>query len=258
MPDKNDKPKYNLAAARSFISRWLASRQGQLSQNMGGAGVPEVKREYARQIGRMYDTPVYDNIPDMMYGYTKDRIMGLQDGSDEKNRRIRHINGIRAVIEDDNKMGGIRVSDPSTQSQMIYMTGRTVDGRGPQSGLVHELSHSLGKPGYTYSLSKPQEKAIHDIMRGRMSGAMRNPLLRPYDETYPENPTEIYSRLMEFRYNNNLDPSKRYTLDEIKELRNNSKDAGLFDRYTDEVMLELLNNIASATDLKPNNGYERA
>lgn len=38
-------------------------------------------------------------------------------------------------------------------------------------------------------------------------------------DDYLDNPSEIYSRLMEFRYNNNLDPNHEYTLEEVQELR---------------------------------------
>lgn len=38
-------------------------------------------------------------------------------------------------------------------------------------------------------------------------------------DDYLDNPSEIYSRLMEFRYNNNLDPNHEYTLKEVQELR---------------------------------------
>lgn len=40
-----------------------------------------------------------------------------------------------------------------------------------------------------------------------------------YDE-YLDKPSEIYSRLMELRFNNNLDPNHEYTLEEVQELRN--------------------------------------
>lgn len=40
-----------------------------------------------------------------------------------------------------------------------------------------------------------------------------------YDD-YLDKPSEIYSRLMELRFNNNLDPNHEYTLEEVQELRN--------------------------------------
>lgn len=39
-------------------------------------------------------------------------------------------------------------------------------------------------------------------------------------DDYLDKPSEIYSRLMELRYNNNLDPNHEYTLEEVRELRN--------------------------------------
>lgn len=40
------------------------------------------------------------------------------------------------------------------------------------------------------------------------------------DDDYLDKPSEIYSRLMELRFNNNLDPNHEYTLEEVQELRN--------------------------------------
>lgn len=37
-----------------------------------------------------------------------------------------------------------------------------------------------------------------------------------YDD-YLDKPSEIYSRLMELRFNNNLDPNHEYTLEEVQE-----------------------------------------
>ena len=51
---------------------------------------------------------------------------------------------------------------------------------------------------------------------------------------------------MEFRYNNNIDPSKIWTLDDIINLRNdkNKKDSDIFSRYSDEFILRLFNEVA--------------
>lgn len=49
---------------------------------------------------------------------------------------------------------------------------------------------------------------------------------------------------MEFRSLNSLDPKKKYTLDDITKMRNTAKDRQLLNRYSDEIMLKLLNEIA--------------
>lgn len=63
-------------------------------------------------------------------------------------------------------------------------------------------------------------------------------------DSYLDNSEEVYSRLMEFRSLNSLDPKKKYTLDDITKMRNTAKDRQLLNRYSDEIMLKLLNEIA--------------
>lgn len=66
------------------------------------------------------------------------------------------------------------------------------------------------------------------------------------DLNYWDTDGEIYGRLGLFRFNNKIDPSHTYTLEEIKQMRNNPdiKDEDLFSRYTDEFILHLLNDVA--------------
>ena len=63
-------------------------------------------------------------------------------------------------------------------------------------------------------------------------------------QDYLDEPTEIYSRLMQLRYDNNINPKKIWTLDDIKKLRKNVKDYRIFSRYSDEFILKLFNEVA--------------
>lgn len=71
-----------------------------------------------------------------------------------------------------------------------------------------------------------------------------------YDE-YLDDVNEIYSRLMQIRYNNNLDPRHHYTIKEIQDLRrkgklNLPKSDGL-ERYTDKFIQHLFNEVADGS-----------
>lgn len=74
-----------------------------------------------------------------------------------------------------------------------------------------------------------------------------------YDDYY-DDPEEVYSRLMEFRYANNLDPSKKYTIEQIRKMKDygdggsswpeGKRPLDLLDRYDDKSLLWLINELA--------------
>lgn len=97
-----------------------------------------------------------------------------------------------------------------------------------------------------------------------------DPFYRTSDyNSYFEDPDEIRSRLMEFRYYNKIDPQHTFTLDEIQDMRKRAKnifdylesynqkgsvykspndgdivDFNLFERYDDNTLLRLFNEVA--------------
>lgn len=87
---------------------------------------------------------------------------------------------------------------------------------------LHETTHSLN--------ATPQAEMISRQI--------------PMNDEYWDDPNEIYSRLMEFRKTNNLDPKKNYNIDEIKEFKLKAKSDNLFDRYTPKQLHFLLNRVA--------------
>lgn len=72
--------------------------------------------------------------------------------------------------------------------------------------------------------------------------------------SYYDDPDEINSRIMEFRYNNKLDPNKKYTIEEIKKMKDSgdAKDlwgpegrpTDILNRYDDKTLLWLINELA--------------
>lgn len=111
---------------------------------------------------------------------------------------------------------------------------------------THENTHALAYRDAVYGPSTAQSRRIADRMNtgeSLMEGV-------EYDD-YIDDANEIYSRLMEFRRENNLDPKKKYTKDDIKSFRekyknkNDDNDSyGVIDRYNDDFLLFLLNDIA--------------
>lgn len=99
---------------------------------------------------------------------------------------------------------------------------------------VHELTHSMG--------ANPQlDMLLHDENLPRKNlreGIEKSSYLDSYQEVYP--------RLMELRRFLNLDPKKRdYNAKDLEEMRKKVGNTNLLDRYSDEYLLNLLNNIAS-------------
>ena len=65
-------------------------------------------------------------------------------------------------------------------------------------------------------------------------------------DSYFDNPKEIYSRLNEFRFKNNINPNKIYTDDDIKAFRESGALKQFYlDRYDDATIDYLLNDVAS-------------
>lgn len=66
------------------------------------------------------------------------------------------------------------------------------------------------------------------------------------ENNYLDSSDEIYSRLMEFRYQNKMDPKRKYTEQDIETMRNDksTKDVNLLNRYTNEFLLKLFNDVA--------------
>lgn len=97
---------------------------------------------------------------------------------------------------------------------------------------IHELTHSLD--------AEPQ---INAIRYPNIQGEMLREGVK-YNSYYDSAP-EIYPRLMEFRKNFNLDPKRTYTPEDIKKFREKYDSNNILNRYSDEYIEHLLNNVAS-------------
>lgn len=71
---------------------------------------------------------------------------------------------------------------------------------------------------------------------------------------YLTTPSEVQSRLIEFRKLNNLDPTKVYGIPDVREWRRTGKDTDLLNTFDDDTVLELINTVAHT----PNKKVQRA
>lgn len=93
---------------------------------------------------------------------------------------------------------------------------------------THENAHA--------SRATEQEQVISDILGSSSSS------------TYLRRPTEVYSRLMQFRQANNLDPNTVYDKDSFRELRKTATDYNLINTFKEDEVIDLLNNVAMSND----------
>jgi hypothetical protein len=129
---------------------------------------------------------------------------------------------------------------------------------------THEKTHGLTIPSELYK--------IYTILNGESAKkpdgwSVLRPEINP--DAYYDNPDEIKSRLMEFRQYNQIDPLHVFTIEEIPELRkkavhifdtstetpegnfiyrkrfpNEIIDFDILNRYNDEAILKLFNEVA--------------
>lgn len=102
---------------------------------------------------------------------------------------------------------------------------------------VHEWTHA----------SRPYEQIakVKEIIDrwGLKPGVIR--------DDYLDKPSEIYSRLMELRFNNNLDPNHEYTLEEVQELRNKNHTGDYLIRTENQFYKSNINNPTIPKKIEP-------
>lgn len=99
--------------------------------------------------------------------------------------------------------------------------------------LLHELNHVVN------TFNSPIFNQVNEVLKGKWI-IDRGQEVNGYLTT----PSEVQSRLMEFRKLNNLDPTKVYGIPDVKEWRRSGKDADLLNVFDDETILELINTVA--------------
>lgn len=72
---------------------------------------------------------------------------------------------------------------------------------------IHERTHTMGPDDGTFAGYNVQTKAIEDMLKLKDD-------VQP--DLYLDASPEIYARIMEFRYNHNLDPKKKYSKEQIQ------------------------------------------
>lgn len=129
---------------------------------------------------------------------------------------------------------------PDNASGVYYPFGRRIFlTDGSTSTAIHEWTHS--------SLPDAQEKVIKKYQDNFGDTVYDNKTIVP--DEYLDNPQEIYARLMQLRYSINADPNHKFTKEEIQNY-NKENTYNLLNRYSDDFLLYLFNNVAQAPTKK--------
>lgn len=130
--------------------------------------------------------------------------------------------GTRTRMQNTNQKGlvgtQITVGEYNPRGRAIYAPTEDV--------LTHEQAHA--------SKAYPQENRIQEILGGENKATT----------DYLDRPTEVYSRLMDFREINNIDPNQVWDKKALKELKKTGTDVDLLNRYKDDQLLDLFNTVA--------------
>ena len=248
--------------ANEKISNWLISRADILSnnkkdmaaQNLDTSGSARTGNgdELFRQLKRLHDSRV------VLHG-TKDYIDEntslyrrrlSEEGISDDAKKV-HLDGIRRVESNEwlkpNAIGYYSRNTSGGGSSYIR-GGDYLTDYGKKSTAIHEETHGIE--------AHPQLATIRKILNEEnVSPGIGKPYKGGINDDYFNSPAEIYSRLMEFRINNNIDPKKIFTENDIDDLYENAPMNGMsenirelneyqkfLDRYGDNPFVDIRDN----------------
>ena len=229
------------------ISDWLTARKktGRFEDQLGGGNLERQLLNLASNKTFQSQKKFVDEIFDF---YDKQGYMTTSDGGTEtpyetKDELYRDIQGAGGVyfpeahgMYDTKTASGEDYGGPlekinSGVDRSFQRLAAFIEGQKKDSSQKHENVHSLN--------AKLAEGVIEDI--------------RPPEHEYYDDKRELYSRLMQLRLDNNLDPSKILTKEDLP-AKSKISNAQL-DYLPEEQLLKLLNDVAYA---EPNNNTNEA
>lgn len=163
-------------------------------------------------------------------GYTPDRIAVNQEF-------YRQLNNAATAPE-------ITLDDYDWDTAGVYVRPNNWNGTGHYVAYVKntELTHKIHERTHA-SNADPQEDAIQKIIGEDNSR----------ETPYLKRPTEVYSRLMQYRHDQKLDPKQVITNEYLNEHRDLLEEYDL-NIFTDEQLLDIFNDVAAA-NIKSDDNY---
>ncbi|WP_277265255.1 hypothetical protein [Prevotella corporis] len=133
---------------------------------------------------------------------------------------------------------------------MKLRLNKTETGQGIIGGAYHAPTHSsyINQEEFNKDNTVRTHENAHASKAVEQEQIISNIIGSNDKSDYLRRPTEIYSRLMQFRQANNINPNTVYDKNSFKELKKNAIDYNLINTFKDEEVIDLLNNVAMNND----------
>lgn len=133
---------------------------------------------------------------------------------------------------------------------MKLRLNKTETGQGIIGGAYHAPTHSsyINQEEFNKDNTVRTHENAHASKAVEQEQIISNIIGSNDKSDYLRRPTEIYSRLMQFRQANNINPNTVYDKNNFKELKKNAIDYNLINTFKDEEVIDLLNNVAMSND----------
>lgn len=227
-------PKSDDQESTDWYANWLNNRRDQLNANMNSMKSANNPK------------PIFDEIKYLINGNNAERYKVNK----EYYKQVNNMANAKETSFDD----FIKLSNYS-EDMLKNLLGVSFDR--PKTKTSH-VSYNYNDPDYydevriherTHAAkARPQEEAISKIVNlESLLNTPRNELKRGYDQfdfEYSDSAKEIYGRLNEFRKKYKLNPSKKYTAEELRQLIKGGDDFDILNRYDDKTVESLFNDIA--------------
>ena len=220
----------------SWHRYWLSNRADILGHNIKDT---EIHPIWALQELTGYNFPGFEKIgkeriEEELNNAQKFREYTSPNEMPEKAIQFLHRNLPRGITDQqayDARMGGNAGVTYPYQNMVMYHPFSTNVARG------HERTHILN--------ATAQEKKVKQIMMDQYED-------RSWFDDYYEDPSEIYARLMNFRYMAKLNPKKKVTVEDLEKWRSDfdlnygvyAPADNLLRRYNNDTLLRLFNEVA--------------
>lgn len=228
-------PSIQAIEQRAWLNNWLKNRSKQMSENID---FYSNQTRYGSSMDRIHVSPFFFQdkeknaskiIQEQLQHANNTAIYDYREPWVSSNKNIPNR---REFLKMNSNVQGAyhkKYGQPNTISISPIATDRSV--------ILHELSHSTQDK---YSI---QSSKIDDILK-KYEKENNN-----YDKYY-DNPDEIYSRMNQFRYDNNIKPEDIITEDQIEQWKDSSIDNEFINRYSTNTLLDLLNSVAYTSNKK--------
>ena len=220
---------------RAWLNNWLKNRSKQMSENID---FYSNQTRYGSSMDRIHVSPFFFQdkeknaskiIQEQLQHANNTAIYDYREPWVSSNKNI--PNRKEFLKMNSNVQGAYhkKYGQPNTISISPIATDRSV--------ILHELSHSTQDK---YSI---QSSKIDDILKKYEKENHK------YHKYY-DNPDEIYARMNQFRYDNNIKPEDIITEDQIEQWKDSSIDNEFINRYSTNTLLDLLNSVAYTSNKK--------